>query len=550
MKILLYSANFAPEQTGIGKYSGEMAAWLASQGHEVRVVAAPPYYPSWELGEGYAWPPYRRDQWHGVDVWRAPLWVPRNPNGVSRILHLLTFAISSLPVMLWQVVWRPDVVMTVAPALMCAPTGWIVAKLSGGKAWLHIQDFEVDVAFQMGLLKGKFLKNFVLGSERWLLSWFDVVSSISENMLSKLQIKGVVEGRIRFFPNWVDIAHIYPLTQPSHYRQELGIKPNVKVVLFSGTLSNKQGLMVIPDAARKLASRDDILFVVCGNGVMKPQLEEACNGLNNVRFIPLQPFENLGQLLGLADIHLLPQSPEASDLVLPSKLSGMLASGMPIIATCGDGTEIASVVSKCGLVVPPEDGGELALAIGKLVDNDEERLKLGVQARIYSEENLARDSVLGRLLEQFTVPSRAPINSGIQFKHFVNKWQSKIINICQNLWFLQKKTVSIEPTHSKIIHSPELPDTPFSSMVSIPKSFSSFRCVSEMGTVGTNFGMSIPVEHAASIASAIKLIEDDEDDEVAIERLMQLRFGVRSRLYLNKIKSSDLQSDAQVNLYN
>jgi colanic acid biosynthesis glycosyl transferase WcaI len=32
MKILLYGINFAPELTGIGKYTGEMAAWLASLG--------------------------------------------------------------------------------------------------------------------------------------------------------------------------------------------------------------------------------------------------------------------------------------------------------------------------------------------------------------------------------------------------------------------------------------------------------------------------------------------------------------------------------------
>lgn len=408
MKILIYSANFAPEPTGIGKYSGEMAAWMAAQGHEVRVVAAPPYYPSWKIADGYTWPLYRREQWQSVDVWRAPLWVPRNPNGITRILHLLTFAISSLPVMLWQILWRPNVVMTIAPALVCAPTGWLIAKLSGGKAWLHIQDFEVDVAFQMNLLKGKRFEGIVRGAERWLLSCFDVVSSISGSMLNKLRLKGVVEGRVRFFPNWVDIAHVYPLSEPSHYREELGIEPHTKVVLFSGTLSSKQGLMVIPDAARKLSHRMDVLFVVCGDGATKPQLLAACKGLANVIFIPLQPFERLGQLLGLADIHLLPQSPEATDIVLPSKLTGMLASGMPIIATCRNDTEIAFVVSKCGVVVPPEDGAALATAIEHLVDNDEARLELGVQARIYSEENLARDSVLGRLLEQFTITTLTP----------------------------------------------------------------------------------------------------------------------------------------------
>jgi colanic acid biosynthesis glycosyl transferase WcaI len=366
----------------------------------VRVVAAPPYYPTWRLGDGYDWPPYRREPWQGVQVWRAPLWVPRSPGGLKRVLHLLTFALSSLPVMLWQILWQPDVVMTVAPALVCAPTGLLVAKLSGAKAWLHIQDFEVDVAFQMGLLKGKWLQNFVLGAESWLLRRFDCVSSISSRMLDKLRQKGVIEARVNFFPNWVDIAHIFPLSQPSDYRKELGINNDTKIILFSGTLGGKQGLMVIPEASRLLARRQDILFVVCGDGVMKPQLEVASADLNNVRFLPLQPFERLGQLLGLADIHLLPQSPEAADLVLPSKLSGMLASGRPVIATCQSGTEIARVVSQCGLVVAPEDGAALAAAIEQLVDNDEARQQFGAQALHYAEENFDKNAVLERLNEQ------------------------------------------------------------------------------------------------------------------------------------------------------
>ena len=400
MKILIYSANFAPEPVGIGKYSGEMAAWLVGQGHEVRVVAAPPYYPSWKLDQTYAWPPYRRELWEGVDVWRSPLWVPKTPGGLARVLHLLTFAISSFPIMLWQSLWRPHIVMVIAPAIVCAPVGFIVARLSGAKAWLHIQDFEVDVASQMKLLKHPLLLRALLAAESFLLRCFDNVSSISLPMLNRLRQKGVAENKIRFFPNWVDISHIYPLSSPSDYRKELGINFQTKVVLFSGTMSGKQGLMVIPEAARRLSHRKDVIFILCGDGVIKPQLESASVGLENIRFIPLQPFEKLGQLLGLADIHLLPQSPEAADLVMPSKLSGILASGRPVIATCQPSTEISKVVSQCGLVVAPEDSYALANAIERLLDDHKARLLLGIQARQYAEVNLARDSVLGRVLGQ------------------------------------------------------------------------------------------------------------------------------------------------------
>jgi colanic acid biosynthesis glycosyl transferase WcaI len=310
----------------------------------------------------------------------------------------------SFPIMLRQVFWGPDLVITVAPALVCAPTALLTARLCGAQAWLHIQDFEVDVAFQMGLLKGNLFQRLILRMERSLLRRFDIVSSISGRMVERLLQKGVSQGRIRYFPNWVDISRFKPTFKPTStsgtYRARLGIAADAVVVLFSGTLGGKQGLMAIPAAAALLPARSDILFVVCGDGMMKSELETATANLPNVRLFPLQPVERLGELLCMADMHLLPQNLGAADLVLPSKLSGMLASGRPVIATCLAGTELEAVVSQCGIVVPPEDSAELAAAICRLADDVAMRLELGRRARAYAEANFERDAILGRVFGQ------------------------------------------------------------------------------------------------------------------------------------------------------
>jgi colanic acid biosynthesis glycosyl transferase WcaI len=397
MRILIYSTNFAPEPTGIGKYSGEMAAWLADHGHDVRVVAAPPYYPEWRTDPKYAWPPFRREQWRGVDVWRAPLWVPKSPSGLTRIVHLLSFAIMSFPVMMWQAFWRPDLVLTVAPAFVCAPAALLTARLARAKSWLHLQDFEIDVAFGLGLLKGELLQRIVLRMERWILRRFDTVSTISGRMIERLLTKGVAQERTRYFPNWVDVSRTRHGVAKGSYRTELGIPNDAVVALFSGTLGGKQGLMVIPAAASLLRSRQNTVFVICGDGLMKPDLEAAVAGLSNVRLLPLQPADRLAELLGMADIHLLPQSPDAADLVLPSKLSGMLASGRPVIATCRADTEISEIVSQCGLVVAPQDSTALARAVGRLADDKPMRLELGRRARALAESNFDREAVLSAL---------------------------------------------------------------------------------------------------------------------------------------------------------
>lgn len=396
MKILLYGINFAPELTGIGKYTGEMAAWLAARGHDVRVVTAPPYYPAWAVSAGYSGSAYRIEQWQGVKVYRCPLWVPRQPGGAKRLLHLATFALSSLPVMLAQVLWRPQLVWVVEPALFCAPAAWGVARLSDAKAWLHVQDFEVDAAFDLGILKGQRIRNLVAGAERWLMRRFDVVSTISQRMRQRLLAKGLDAGKAKMAVNWVDMAQ-FALPSPegvTAYRRELTIPDEAIVALYSGNMGHKQGLEVLAEVAARSPA---VTFVFCGHGVGRADLLARCDGLANVRFIDLQPAARLPDLLATADIHLLPQRADAADLVMPSKLTGMLASARPVVVTAHLGTELATVVKNCGLVVPPEDAAGMSTAVNTLALDLELRRRLGSTGYEYARRELDRDAVLQQL---------------------------------------------------------------------------------------------------------------------------------------------------------
>jgi colanic acid biosynthesis glycosyl transferase WcaI len=396
MKILIYGINFAPELTGIGKYSAEMAMWLQAEGHDVRVVTAPPYYPEWAVKPGYSATRYDREAWHGVTIFRAPLWVPRRPSGLKRLLHLASFALCSIPALLAQWRWKPDVIWLTEPPLFCAPAALAFGRLISARSWLHIQDYEVDAAFELGLLKGARIRRFVLGCERWLLQRFDRVSTISQRMLERARSKGVADGRLVFLPNWADTSGIQPLGRPSVYRAELDIPDDAIVALYSGNMGGKQGLEVLAEAARLLDESRNIVFVFCGDGSGRSELVQRCEGLLNVRFIGLQPSARLGELLGLADIHLLPQRADAADLVMPSKLTGMLSSGRPVIATAHAETELGEVVQRCGLLVPAEDPKALADRVAWLAGEPELRLSLGIQARLYAEQQLAKDAVLRR----------------------------------------------------------------------------------------------------------------------------------------------------------
>jgi len=114
----------------------------------------------------------------------------------------------------------------------------------------------------------------------------------------------------------------------------------------------------------------------------------------NVTLLPLQPLARLNHLLNAADIHLLPQRASAADLVMPSRLSAMLASGRPVIATAHEGTQVAMVVEGRGLVVPAEDADALHAAVLLLVEDRGLRLRLGRAAREYAVEHMGKQKVL------------------------------------------------------------------------------------------------------------------------------------------------------------
>lgn len=408
MRILVYGLNYAPELTGIGKYTGEMSSWLAVQGHEVRVVTTPPYYPAWKINAGYSGKSYRTERIDGVKVARCPLWVPARPSGLKRILHLFSFAASSLPVVLAEsLIWRPDVVFSVEPAIFAAPGAWAAARIGGARSWLHVQDFELDAAFDMGIIKGKSAKSLIMGLEKILLKRFDTVSTISPRMMDKLGDKGIDGPRRFLFPNWVDTSSIFPLASQSAMRAELGIPQTTTVLLYSGNMGEKQGLDIILDAAQALSNRKDLLFILCGDGAVRTNLVERSKRLHNVRFIALQPMEKLNDLLNMADIHLMPQRADVEDLVMPSKLPGIFASGRPVVATAHEGTQIARAVSGRGVVVRPGDASAFTEAISALSGDPGMRKALGAEARAYCVENWGMLKVLTRFEEKIKVMARA-----------------------------------------------------------------------------------------------------------------------------------------------
>jgi len=408
MKVLLYSINYSPELTGIGKYSGELSQYLADRNIETHVVTAPPYYPDWKVHADYKnW--WSQENYRNLTVYRCPLYVPRKVRTVKRLIHLFTFASSSVVRLFTLLKVNPDVVILVQPTLFCAPFALIYSKLIGAKSVLHIQDFEVDAMFGFGLVGDKkaqskgFKRKVIYKFEAWLMGFFDRVSSISHSMMKHAQSKGVPEDKLIFFPNWSDTEFISPDANGDELRQAWGYSAEDKLVLYSGNIGQKQGLDIVLDAARLMRTLPNVKFLVVGDGAYKSNLLARANSmhLTNIQFLPLQDWAVVPQMLAMADVHLVVQKKGSADVVLPSKLTNILSVGGHALVTAEEDTELGVIEQNhrgVYTLVPPGDVEAFVRELNNCLSmNTGEPNYI---ARQYALANLNKETVISRFVKE------------------------------------------------------------------------------------------------------------------------------------------------------
>jgi colanic acid biosynthesis glycosyl transferase WcaI len=401
-RILLIGYNFYPEPTGIGKYSGEMMEWLAKEGHDCTVITAYPYYPYWKVQEpyyehrfGYTTENRVFASGGSLTVHRCPMYVPAKPSGLKRILLDFSFLISAAFKLVQLLPGKKfSSVLVVAPSFQFGLLGVLYKKIRKSKLIYHIQDMQIEAARDLQLIKSEAAINALFKVEKYIFNESDVVSSISQGMVQRIQAKAKKE--IVLFPNWTDITLFYPIEDRGLLKETFGFKRTDKIILYSGAIGEKQGLEAIVQAADEFRNDEQVKFIICGSGPYKQNLQEMVEKLQlkNLEFFPLQPFDKFNQFLNSADIHLVIQKANASDLVMPSKLTTILSVGGVALITANEGSSLHTLVQEheMGLLVDAENQHALNEGVRAAIANDNTRIARN--ARAYAENNLSVTSIM------------------------------------------------------------------------------------------------------------------------------------------------------------
>jgi colanic acid biosynthesis glycosyl transferase WcaI len=399
MKMLFYGINYAPELTGIGKYTAEMAEYYAKD-NKVDVITSFPYYPAWKVQAPYKNIFWKVEKNRNVRIMRCPMYIPKKVTGSKRMVHEFTFLMSSIVFWIKQLFTSYDVVFTPYPPLIIGLYPFLYKIVHPKTKWVfHIQDLQVDAAKDLGMIKNERLLNVLVRIEKFWIRKADVVSSISEGMKRKILNKGVDIKKYLMLPNWCDVNEIQVLSKNESLRKELGLTETEKVILYSGNIGEKQGVEQLIDVSIHLPTAT---VLIAGEGANKNSLIQYAKnkGAKNCRFIGLQPYEKLAAFIATADVHIVLQKKSAADLVLPSKLMTLMSAGALTVVTADEGSSLHTLCSEnnIALICPSEDTEKLISTIRIALENDYSSIKKN--ARRFAEEKLDKKAILDRFLSE------------------------------------------------------------------------------------------------------------------------------------------------------
>jgi glycosyltransferase involved in cell wall biosynthesis len=217
---------------------------------------------------------------------------------------------------------------------------------------------------------------------------------LGEKMAEYLIKRGGRRDRVKVIHNWVDDESIVPTpSDRNRLREHWGLAGKF-VVSYSGNMGRVHEFETILQAAARLESEDDIVFLFIGGGNQRAHLEReaARRVLARVLFKPYQDRALLPESLGVADVHLVSLRPDLEGFVFPSKLYGIAAAGRPLIFIGDPAGDIGGIVrsGRCGAVVRPQESLELATWVQKLRDDRSLRCEWGHNARLLIDEKFSR----------------------------------------------------------------------------------------------------------------------------------------------------------------
>ncbi len=403
MHIIMLTQYFPPETGAAQVRLFEVAKAIQAQGHQIEVVTAFPNYPTGVIPPEYRGKFFMKDSIGGIPLYRTWIYPVQRGRFWKRLLNYFSFVFSACYGI--AKAGPADYIFVESPPIFIGFTMFLARLLKRARIILNISDLWPESAISLGLVKNKLLIGLtsLLESRMYKVAWR--ISAQTEGIIKSLTERGIEPSKMVFLPNGVDPELFTPRPADQELVASLQLQ-NKLVVLYAGTIGYAAGLEVALQAAEKLRSHPEIVFLLVGDGTEKPRLQKlaAEMQLPNVHWLPFQPLSEIVRYYNLAALSLVTlRRYKLAEGVRPSKLFPGLASAKPVIYVGeGEGARIMAE-SGGGVVIPPEDAAQLAETILELTADPERCRELGEKGRKYVSENYTWQVLVAQWLQDLKI---------------------------------------------------------------------------------------------------------------------------------------------------
>lgn len=393
----MVSQYFWPENFRINDLVQE---WTA-RGHQVTVLTGRPNYPG-----GKIFPEFLQDtagfaRFYGVQVHRVPM-LARASGSLRLILNYLSFALGAGLFGPWKLRGHyPDVIFVYEPSPVTVglPAIWL-GRLKSCPVVFWALDLWPETLAAIGVVKHPKALSAVAQMVRFIYNRCTLVLGQSRSFLHSIASHCDDPSKVRYFPSWAEDVFQEPVDEPV---SEIPPAPETLSILFAGNVGDAQDFPAILDAADSLKHRNDIRWLIVGDGRRSAWVAEQvqARGLGD-RVLLLGRFsvERMPAFYAKADALLvsLKKDPTFS-MTIPGKVQSYLAAGRPIIGMLdGEGADVIKRAG-AGLVCPAGDSAALAQTIQRFAETPlEDRRQMGNQGQAYAKAEFDRNTLVTRLL--------------------------------------------------------------------------------------------------------------------------------------------------------
>ena len=396
MRILILTQWYPPEPAMLLQ---ELAQSLQVRGHQVTVLTGFPNYPHGQLYPGYSLRLRKQETLDGIPVVRVPLYPEHSGSGVRRALNYISFALSAAVCGPWGMA-RPDVIFVYHPPLTIGFPAYVLSRLWRVPFVYQIQDMWPETLAATGMLRNERLLGWIGRMAKWVYSKAAAILVISPGFCQNLVDKGVPPEKIHVISNWVDTETYHRAEPDPKFAQELGLAGRFNV-MFAGNMGEAQGLETVIRAAKLLEDDPQIQFVMVGDGIALPRLQQLTEEqhLTNVSFLGRYPAQEMSHLYALADallVHL--KDDPLFRITIPHKILAYLASGKPILAAVSGDVSDLIISTGAGIGCAPENPQALAAAVRSLLSMPEgERRAMGERGILAARTRYSRTALVGEI---------------------------------------------------------------------------------------------------------------------------------------------------------